>query len=381
MFFKEISSIVVTLFILTIGAASATEIIITEEFDGYIGATLTNSAPEIISEDIVINTNTGGKDYIKDEVVGYSNTKLMTKTLKLDTYPEIMAFGPLGERQGVLYTGKSSVLTQGISEWNHFSGVMFDLTIPCNTLGMTFSYLNNKSSQTGKVKIIIQEVDESNNVIWESVWGIAGYKSYINGWQDLNLPANRFESRLAGRYFNRVWLIESELYLNTAGGELEGGYFDSVTITATTDIEPVVEEDEPQDDDVVVIPDEPEIDTDLLTDDVIDVIMEDDITVSNEFLGLLTMSENSCPAGKKWKNHGKYVKCVKKLKKKLKYDYSKEALKAMVKVAAKSDIGKKKNKGKGKGKGKGKDKKGKHVHDVNDPKCSWYKKAHKLAKK
>jgi len=340
MLFKKLSLMVVALFVLTYGTSFALEINITENFNGYILTGENTVATELILEDTIINTTTGEKTYIKDQLISNDSTaKVITKTLKLDTLPTIMEYGPLGERQGVFYTGKSIVLTKGISEWYHFSGVMFDLDVPCDTLAMTFSYLNNKNSQTGKVKIIIQEVDPSNNVIWESVWGITGYKTYIDGWEDMDLPASRFEPRLAGRTFNRVWLIETELYLDITSGQNSGGYFDSVSIKATSIIEELPQE-EPMDKDITPPVEEPEIDPELLTDDVIDTILTDDITVSNELLELLAISENTCPASNGWKNHGKYVKCVTKLKKELKGDFSAQSLKDMKKIAAKSNIGK-----------------------------------------
>lgn len=306
------SALMVFCFIMFIGSVNAAEFTVTERFDNPSISLDDPQAPETIYSDTIFDTMTGDKSYSSKNISG-GYGKLMIKNLKLHTNPAILDKGPLGERDGVLYTGKSEMIVSGVSEWYHFAGLMYDFGTPCTSLSMSFSYLNNRLTSNGKVVIVIQDVDrETNSVNWEETWNCTGYKSYINGWENLNLTNEQwFSDLIGGRTFNRVWIVEAELYLDRHEGE--GGYFDDISITVIP--EEVVEE-----------PEMPEVSRSI----------EDNIIVEDAVYDIAAY----CPCDNDWKNHGQFVKCVVDTKKELYGIYPDDILEDAIRIAAQADCGK-----------------------------------------
>jgi len=328
MFSKKVISLVIVSLFVFVSSVFSSEVF--DDFNGYHVSLYDTEAPQCINEDIIIDTITNSKNY-SSHLTG--NGKLMIKDLKLHVNPSILEVGPLGERTGVLYTGKSSVMTLGISMWYHMVGMMYDFDAPCTELSMMFSYLNSRTVNAGKVVIILQEVDEEDNILWEETWNCTGYKSYYDGWENLDFGISRFESLIAGRTFNRVWLVEAGLHLDRTGG----GYFDDITINVT-------QEEEEEESRELSAPEEEE--------------EEEEISDPEPSLVAAAVEDiaSLCPCENDWKNHGKYVSCIAKAGNDLELNYNEDELDEAISIAAQSDCGKKKKKNCGKKKNKKKNK-------------------------
>jgi len=285
---------------LFVGVSFAAEVIKQDSFDNTIITPFDPYASETIKEDIIMNTNTMDKSY-RSYLMSNSEAKLMAKNLKLYTEPKILERCPLNERTGVLYTGKANMFCTGISRWYSFAGVMYDFDSLCDTLAVSFSYLNTRLVATGKVVLVVQQVDTNDNILWEKTIGVAGWSTIYKGWRDLYFTKERLATYLAGHKFNRVWLVEAELFLDKTGG----GYFDDIILTVTNS--------DP----------EPDPETPPTLEDAIGDISK------------------LCPCNNNWKNHGQYVSCVAQAKNSLKNEYSDEILSKAVSEAAQSDCGKK----------------------------------------
>lgn len=316
------SIIVVLLFILTNSALGAT-IVKVDSFDSTFVAPFDSIADETIVEDNIIDTNTNDKSYTSYTMGEGTTAKLLVKNLKLNTAPRILATCPLNTRSGVLYTGKADNTTLGISKWYSMAGAMYNFDSLCDTLAVSFSYLNTRPVATGKVVLVMQEVDENNEVLWEKTFTCGGYSTLYQGkWRNLSFTKERLASYLGGHKFNRVWLVEAELYLDKVGG----GYFDDVVLTATnSDPEP----DPSEDDRDITPPEDPIPGTTPEEEDIVTDIADDIMT--------------ECPCNANWRNHGQYIVCVTKAKIKALKKHQERLVSIAMSIveAAKSNCGKK----------------------------------------
>lgn len=265
--------LLITALIVLISATNsvASERVITLDFENNEVMSL-SALPElsvpVIADIIGDNLSTSIapiKNYVYGGLSG-SNVNVIAKANKLYKDPMVVD-DPLVTNGRVFWSGESVMRTVGISQWYAFSGLVFNFDKDMTTLSVNFSYLNDRAV-CGKVNIIIQKVDTVGKVLWEKTWQIAGNTSN-HTWKSYTLDKSRFTSLIAGKTFNRVMLIETDLQLDSFKGLVGSGYFDNVTISGDTlvpdveVIEPVVLEQDRVIEDVVpvteIIPTEPEI--------------------------------------------------------------------------------------------------------------------------
>ena len=170
------------------------------------------------------------QDDILDEVVkskscsfyliSNSDAILIMKNLNLHTESQIIQRCPLGEHVGVLRTGKAHNRLVDTKLWNSFAGLVYTFDALFSKISLSFSYLNTRDLATGKVIIILQEVDAQDNVRWEKVFPCDDPKLlYKNKWVTTNFAGS------IDHKFNRVWLLETGL-------DRKGwAYFDDVEVT------------------------------------------------------------------------------------------------------------------------------------------------------
>ena len=327
MFIKRFFSIVFVICFLFTGVSFGRTIVKMDNFGETTATPFDPFADETINADTVINTITNDKSYAS-YTMSNSESKLFVKNLKLHTEPTILSTCPLGTHSDVLYTGKANNIVLGISNWYSMAGIMYDFGALCDTLAVTFNYLNTRSVAAGKVVLIMQEVDENNLILWENTFTCAGYStSYKSVWRNLNFTKERLASYLGGHKFNRVWLVETELYLDKVGG----AYFDDIVMTATNSDPEPEPEPEPEPGDRELPPAE---DPDPITPPTVDDGVIEDI--ADEIM-------SDCPCNAEWRNHGHYVSCVVKSKIKLLRKHQERLVNAAVSIveAAKSNCGKK----------------------------------------
>lgn len=321
---KFFSTMFVICFLFTSISFGAT-VVKRDTFDNSTATFFDSFASETIKGDIIFNAVTMDKSY-RSYLMSNNEAKLFAKNLRLHTEPAILEHCPLNQHTGVLYTGKANMITEGISQWYSMAGVMYNFDSLCDTLAISFSYLNTRPIIMGKVALIMQEVDENDVVLWEKIWTCAG-NGFSKVWQNISFTKEKLALYLAGHKFNRVWLVETELYLDKVIGA--GGYFDDITLTVTnSDPEPVVEP-EPI---IKELP--PVIDPLPITPPTVeDKIISD---IANEIMV-------TCPCNNQWKNHGEYVSCMAKAKEFLTRKHSESRVNSAIDIvnAAKSNCGKK----------------------------------------
>ena len=318
----------------TISTSFAATLTFSESFDEVSVTPFAHSASETIKEDIIFNTNTMDKSYAS-YLMSNSDAKLMVKNLNMSTEPTILSRCPLNERDTVLHTGKANMTTLGISKWYSMAGLMYDFDSLNDSLAISFSYLNTRPVTSGKVVVVLQEVDHNDLVLWEKTFTCAGWSTLYKGWRELNFTKERMASVLAGKKFNRLWLVEAELYLDKVGG----GFFDNVAFTVTnSDPEPTIPPSTEEDRALPPVPPVTPVDNTTVTDGLVN-----DATTTVEIM---------CPCKNGWKNHGEYVSCVAKAKTALQARYHGSIIEKVMPNAAQSNCGNGGNGGNGNGNNK-----------------------------
>lgn len=215
------------------------------------------------------------KNYIYGGLTDSNNVGVIAKSNRLYKDPAIVMDPTVGHGK-VFWPGESVNRVVGINQWYAFSGVVFNFDKDLTTLAINFSYLNDRKIACGKVNIIIQKVDEAGKVVWESTWQVAGWQQGNYIWRDYVLAKSRFTSRIAGRSFNRVMLIETDLQWDSYKGLVGSGYFDDITVSGDTlipDVVPVVE----------VPPVQEPVITEPVIETVIPVVVEPEILINKSF--------------------------------------------------------------------------------------------------
>lgn len=301
---RVVANVVVWLAVVMCGMVQAEQYSVTESFDGCSIGASQGIGPYDILDDLIGDARVAG-DYSRNyetRSTGNSLAEMTVKTYKLKIAPSIVVTDPLKKKKNVLYTGKSTITTSGISKWYHAAMLRYDLTVPCTSLGLTFSYLNNRGTQGGgKATLVIQNVDENENVMWEVVWDITGYQAWNKNWRTVTANATTMTSKIAGREFNRIYFGETDLRQDVSGG----GYFDDVTFTVT----PIEVEKE-------ISPPEAE---EMEIWDAVNAV---------------------CPCENNWRNHGQYVKCVVQAVHDLDGVFRGDGLDHVISEAARTDCGK-----------------------------------------
>lgn len=306
----------IVVFMVSCSLAISDEYVISESFNNYsIDELSEEQARYNILEDNVGPTTTGEPEVIYNKYDMYddnnelSTTEVIVKEWKYDQLPSI--------QEGEFVTGTSVVMTNGISQWYSMSGLRYKLNYMCNSMGVAFDYLNI-DDEDAHITIIVQKIVDGN-INWEETYNLTGYKSWNVDWQEINYSADRIDEKIIkGREFNVVWLVATELSINSA----YGSYLDNLNLTLNT-VDPILTM-KPEEGNRELIPEEDtntEIDQDVLT-------------------GILYI-ESQCPSDNNWKNHGKYVSCVANALNDLALlGYSEESLENLVSMAAQSDVGK-----------------------------------------
>jgi len=228
-FSKSLAGIVVFIFF-SIIIVNAEEYTIKETFDDVvIGTDGTIVNYYIEADTIVDDTNATPQviTYKKYNIEGTCGAEVIVKERNRDIIPFI-------NTSGEFVTGNSDMFTSGVSEWYTVAGLRYKLPQTCNDISMSFDYFNI-DDEDAHFTAVIQRVDENGIVVWEAVYRMTGYKSYLSDWETLNLGTERFEEYTKGREFNVIWLIATEMSRQSN----EGSYFDNLNITLNT-VDPII---------------------------------------------------------------------------------------------------------------------------------------------
>ncbi|RLI60960.1 MAG: hypothetical protein DRO67_08525, partial [Candidatus Asgardarchaeum californiense] len=223
-FSKSLTSIVVFI-LFSITLVNAEEYTITETFDDVVIGTDGTIVNYYIEADTIVDDTSATPQvitYKKYNIEGTCGAEVIVKERNKDITPFV-------NDSGEFVTGNSNMFTSGISEWYTVAGLRYKLPQTCNSISMVFDYFNI-DDENAHFTAIIQRVDESGVVIWEAVYRMTGYKSYLSDWETLNLGAERFEEYTQGKEFNVIWLVATEISRQSN----EGSYFDNLNITLNT---------------------------------------------------------------------------------------------------------------------------------------------------
>lgn len=218
MFIKKIILIAIVTYLSLISISFGLTVTKKDNFDSSAATFFETFAKAKIEQDDVFDEMIKSKS-CSFYLISNSDAILIFKNT-LHTEPQIVQRCPLREHVGVLRTGKCSNYEVDTKLWNSFAGLVYTFDSLFSKISMSFSYLNTRVIATGKVIIILQEVDAQDNVRWEKVFPCDDPKLlYKNKWVTTNFNGS------IDHKFNRVWLLETGL--DNKGW----AYFDDVEVT------------------------------------------------------------------------------------------------------------------------------------------------------
>ena len=223
-FSKNLTSIVISILFFSV-IVNAEEYTITETFDDVVIGTEGTTVNYYIEADTIVDDTNAVPQvtiYKKYNVEGTCGAEVIVKERNKDVLPYING-------SGEFVTGNSTVFTGGISEWYSVAGFRYKLPQTCNSTSLAFDYYNIDDENAG-LSIVIQRVDENGLVLWEMNRRVASYRSWVNDWYHVALDAATIEGWTQGREFNVVWLVATELSIQSN----EGSYFDNLNMTLNT---------------------------------------------------------------------------------------------------------------------------------------------------